>query len=203
MFFWESCHLWDNVEKYGTARRDTDGNIIWRMRFWCRITKAINTYSECVILIAFPLQQWLRERASVLCYTYSACLFQSVFMSASLVNSCLLLSCLAQFVRLMWFLYFFTTTTTTTTTTTWQRNFGVGLVLISRFGTYLFSTSFVENDGMVFLHGWLSVYRNFIFTDLMNRLGFCNFLGHLIVLSCYEMNVSEHTASFYCLLEDS
>jgi hypothetical protein len=28
------------------------------------------THSEYVILIAFPWRQWLRERASVLCYTY-------------------------------------------------------------------------------------------------------------------------------------
>jgi hypothetical protein len=27
-FFWKSCHLWDNVEKYGTARHITDDNII-------------------------------------------------------------------------------------------------------------------------------------------------------------------------------
>jgi len=38
------------------------------------ITKATNTYSEYVILIAFPLQQWLYERVSVLRYTYIACL---------------------------------------------------------------------------------------------------------------------------------
>jgi hypothetical protein len=35
------------------------------MRFACWITKATDTHSEYVILIAFPLQQWLRERASV------------------------------------------------------------------------------------------------------------------------------------------
>jgi hypothetical protein len=29
---------------------------------------------QYVILIAFPQQQWLRERASMLCYTYIACL---------------------------------------------------------------------------------------------------------------------------------
>jgi len=33
-----------------------------------------NTYSEYVIRIAFPLQQWLHERASVLLYAYLACL---------------------------------------------------------------------------------------------------------------------------------
>jgi len=36
--------------------------------------KCTNTYSEYVILIAFPLQLWLNQRASVLCYTYIACL---------------------------------------------------------------------------------------------------------------------------------
>ena len=39
---------------------------IWRMRIACWIPKATNTHSEHVILIAFPLQQWLRERASML-----------------------------------------------------------------------------------------------------------------------------------------
>jgi hypothetical protein len=44
-----------------------------RTALW--ITKATDTPSEYVILIAFPLQQWLRERASLLRYTYIACLF--------------------------------------------------------------------------------------------------------------------------------
>ena len=44
-----------------------------RMRIACWITKATNTHSEYVILIAFPLQQWLHERASMLCYTYIVC----------------------------------------------------------------------------------------------------------------------------------
>jgi len=47
---------------------------IWCMRIACRIPKAINTDSEYVILIAFSLQQWLYERASVLCYTCVVCL---------------------------------------------------------------------------------------------------------------------------------
>jgi hypothetical protein len=49
-------------------------NIIRRMCFACWITKATDTHSEYVTLIAFPRQQWLRERASVLRYTYIACL---------------------------------------------------------------------------------------------------------------------------------
>jgi hypothetical protein len=39
---------------------------IWRMRIACWITKATNTSSEYVIIIAFTLQQWLRERVSML-----------------------------------------------------------------------------------------------------------------------------------------
>jgi hypothetical protein len=53
------------VEKYGTAGQATDDNIIRRMRFACWITKATDTHSEYVILIAFPPQQWLHERASL------------------------------------------------------------------------------------------------------------------------------------------
>jgi hypothetical protein len=51
------------VEKYGRARHATDDNIIRRMRFAWWIAKATNTHSEYVILIVFPRQQWLRERA--------------------------------------------------------------------------------------------------------------------------------------------
>jgi len=48
---------------------------IWLMHIACWIHKATNTqHSGCVILIAFPLQQQLRESASVLRYTHIACL---------------------------------------------------------------------------------------------------------------------------------
>ena len=44
----------------------------------CRcIPKATNTLSKCVILIVFPLQQWLHEHISVLHSTYVACLVQT------------------------------------------------------------------------------------------------------------------------------
>jgi len=55
---------------------------IWRMRVVCWIPKATNTHSGCVILIAFPLQQWLQERASMLRYMYIACL---VFLLMNIV----------------------------------------------------------------------------------------------------------------------
>jgi hypothetical protein len=49
------------------------------MTIWCMLTafwilKATNTRSEYVINIALPLQQWLQEGASMLRYTYTACL---------------------------------------------------------------------------------------------------------------------------------
>jgi hypothetical protein len=44
-------------------------------------TKATDTHSEYVIFIAFPRQQWLRERFSLLRYTYiaSLCFFTLLF----------------------------------------------------------------------------------------------------------------------------
>jgi hypothetical protein len=47
---------------------------IWRMHIACWKPKAKDTHSEYVVLIAFPLQQWLLERASLLRYTYIACI---------------------------------------------------------------------------------------------------------------------------------
>jgi hypothetical protein len=60
----------DNVEKYGTIRQATHDNITRRMRFACWLIKATDTQPEYVILIAFPRQQWLLERVSMLHYTY-------------------------------------------------------------------------------------------------------------------------------------
>jgi hypothetical protein len=63
-----------NGEKYCGARCARDDNIIQRMRFACWISKVPNTQAEYVIFIAFPLQQWLRERASKIRDSYIACL---------------------------------------------------------------------------------------------------------------------------------
>jgi hypothetical protein len=46
---------------------------VWRMRIASWVLKTTNTHPEYVIPIAFPLQQWLNERASALRYTYIAC----------------------------------------------------------------------------------------------------------------------------------
>ena len=55
------------VKKYSTIRQGTEHNINWQMRIECWLIKATDTYSQCVIIIALPRQQWLGERASILC----------------------------------------------------------------------------------------------------------------------------------------
>jgi hypothetical protein len=47
------------------------------MRIPCWVPKSTNTFSEYVTLIAFPLQQWLHERTSVLRSKYIASLLVS------------------------------------------------------------------------------------------------------------------------------
>ena len=44
----------------------------WRIA--CPMPKATDTQLEYLMLIAFPLQQWLHERTSMLRYTCIACL---------------------------------------------------------------------------------------------------------------------------------
>jgi hypothetical protein len=53
--------MWKNTAELGRLHMT-----IWRMRIACWIPKATNTHSGYVIRIAFPLQQWLHERASML-----------------------------------------------------------------------------------------------------------------------------------------
>jgi hypothetical protein len=58
IIFRKSCRLWDNLQKSCTAVQATT-----------------DTHSEYgIIIVFFPLQQRLRERAPVLRYTYIACL---------------------------------------------------------------------------------------------------------------------------------
>jgi len=61
--------MWKNIVEQGRSQMT-----IWRMRIACWIPKAKNTHLQYVILIAFPLQQWLHERASLLRYMYMVCL---------------------------------------------------------------------------------------------------------------------------------
>ena len=57
---------------------------VWRTRVACRITKATVTHSEYVVLIVFPLQQWLYESDSMLRYTYIDCIVKSASTNISL-----------------------------------------------------------------------------------------------------------------------
>jgi len=61
------------VEKCCRAGQATDDNMA---HAHCVLDTKVykHTHSQYVILIAFALQQWLQERASVLRYTYMACL---------------------------------------------------------------------------------------------------------------------------------
>ena len=56
---------------------DSPHMTIWRMRIACWITKDTNTPSEYVIILAFPLQEWLQDRNSMFGYTYTACPVES------------------------------------------------------------------------------------------------------------------------------
>jgi len=48
------------------VERSKPHTAICRMRIACRIRSTTYTHSGCAILIAFPLQQWLHECASIL-----------------------------------------------------------------------------------------------------------------------------------------
>jgi hypothetical protein len=61
--------MWKNIVERGRPQMT-----IYSMRIACWIPKATNTYSGCVILIAFPQQQCFHESVSILHYTYNACL---------------------------------------------------------------------------------------------------------------------------------
>jgi len=54
--------------------RTESANTIWRTCFSSWITRATNAHSEFVIVTAFPLQQCLQERASILRYTCTDCI---------------------------------------------------------------------------------------------------------------------------------
>jgi len=61
--------MWKNIVKL-----DRPQTIIGRKSLACWITKATDTHSEYVTLVACPRQQCLRERALMLQNTYITCL---------------------------------------------------------------------------------------------------------------------------------
>jgi len=71
--------MWENM-----VDPDRSQMTIWRKCIACWITKATNTHLEYVILIAFPLQQWLHEGAWIL---RSTCIAYPVILSP-LLSSC-------------------------------------------------------------------------------------------------------------------
>jgi hypothetical protein len=88
-FFRKSRRLWDNVEKYGWARQATDDVAIWRMRVACWISKTTythahvhahalghthaqaRTHTRTCNMYFFSTATMIRERASILRYTYN------------------------------------------------------------------------------------------------------------------------------------
>ena len=71
-FFLENHAVYDIMWK-NIVQPDRPQMTIGRMRFACRIHKTTDTHSACVILTAFPLQQWLHERTSVFRYNTLSC----------------------------------------------------------------------------------------------------------------------------------
>jgi hypothetical protein len=61
--------MWKDI-----AEPDRPPMTLWRMRIACWICRVTDTHAEYVVLIAVPQQEWLQEPASLLRYTYIACL---------------------------------------------------------------------------------------------------------------------------------
>jgi len=57
--FFKNCAVyeitWKNIVELGRPQ------IIWCMCITCWIPKATNTHADCVVLVDFPLQQWLHD----------------------------------------------------------------------------------------------------------------------------------------------
>jgi hypothetical protein len=73
---------WENI-----VEPDRSQMAMWRMRIACPISKTVDTHSEYVILTAFPLQQWLCERATMLNCSYIACIVLLFFLTLFLIES--------------------------------------------------------------------------------------------------------------------
>jgi hypothetical protein len=64
-FFFENRAVYEIMWK-NIVEVDRPQMKIWRIRFACWITEDTNTHSSYVLRMAFPHQQWLGERASIL-----------------------------------------------------------------------------------------------------------------------------------------
>jgi len=67
VFFFENLTVYE-IMLNNTVELGRPQVAIWCMLIACWVSKATKTHSEYVIIIAFPLEQWLRERASMLRY---------------------------------------------------------------------------------------------------------------------------------------
>jgi hypothetical protein len=61
---------------------------IWRMRIAFWITTATNTHSDYLKLIAFPLQQWWNECASISRKTFIACVVERNYIRTFSLFTC-------------------------------------------------------------------------------------------------------------------
>jgi len=75
--------MWKNIVEPSKPQKT-----LWGMHIACWILEATNKLSEYVILIVFPLQQWLYKHTSMLRYVYTACLvFAQHLLQVCLLNS--------------------------------------------------------------------------------------------------------------------
>jgi len=75
----------DNRAVYEIMRTSTDDPdkpqmTIWRMRIACWKSKTTNTHSKYAVFTALPLKKWLHGKASLLCYTCTACLVYILYV---------------------------------------------------------------------------------------------------------------------------
>ena len=72
-FFFENRPIYEIMWK-NFIQRGRSQMIIWRKSVACWVPTATNAHTVFVILIAFQLQKWLHERASMLRYRYTICI---------------------------------------------------------------------------------------------------------------------------------
>jgi hypothetical protein len=66
-----------------TEQADRTQNTVRRMRIACWLPKDTYTQTLYVVLIAFPLEQRLHERTSMLRYPFIACLFSCMHLNVT------------------------------------------------------------------------------------------------------------------------
>ena len=76
-FFPTSCLIWDNMKKYGRAKQAKDDDVIGRVRFVCWVTKATDTNSEYVMLIACHGSNGYEKAPKWYDYTYKNCIVKT------------------------------------------------------------------------------------------------------------------------------